>query len=187
MKEEIKKAVDVLKNGGLLLYPTDTVWGIGCDATNAEAVAKIYALKKSENKTSMLVLVPSIDKAACYADKAPAIAWELMEMADKPLTLILPGARGVASNLIPAEKTLGMRVPEHEFCQALLKSFGRPLVSTSANVSGEKSPATFEEISEVIKNGVDMVIDRKFEGVATGKPSSIVMIDETAQIKILRP
>lgn len=186
MKEEVKKAVDVLKNGGLILYPTDTVWGIGCDATNVEAVAKIYALKKSENKTSMLVLVGNIDKAACYVDKAPAIAWELMEMSDKPLTLILPGARGVAANLIPAEKTLGMRVPEHEFCQALLKSFGRPLVSTSANISGEKNPMTFEDISEEIKNGVDMVVNRKFEGVTTGKPSSIMMIDQTAQIKIIR-
>lgn len=186
IKEEVKKAVEVLKSGGLILYPTDTVWGIGCDATNSEAVAKIYALKKSDNKTSMLVLAGSIDRAACYVTNAPPIAWELMEVTDKPLTLILPGATGVAQNLIPEEKTLGIRVPDHEFCKMVLRSLGRPLVSTSANISGEKSPMTFDDISDEIKNGVDMIIDRAYEGHSTGRPSSIVMIDATAQIKIIR-
>lgn len=187
MKEEIQKAVEILKSGGLILYPTDTVWGIGCDATNEKAVAKIYALKKSENKTSMLVLTDSIDRAACYTTKAPEIAWELMEVTDKPLTLILEGATGVAQNLIPDEGTIGIRVPDHDFCKRLIKSFGRPLVSTSANLSGEKSPVTFDQISEEIKRGVDFVIDRAFEGKPTGKPSSIIMVDHTSQIKIIRP
>lgn len=186
IKEEVKKAVEVLKSGGLILYPTDTVWGIGCDATNSEAVEKIYALKKSNNKTSMLVLTDSIDRAACYVTNAPSIAWELMEVTDKPLTLILPGATGVAHNLIPEEKTLGIRVPDHEFCKMVTRALGRPLVSTSANISGEKSPMTLDEISEKIKTGVDMIIDRAYEGHPTGKPSSIVMVDATAQIKIIR-
>lgn len=186
MKEEIQKAVEVLKSGGLILYPTDTVWGIGCDATNEKAVAQIYALKKSVNKTSMLILTDSIDRAACYTTKAPDIAWELMEVTDKPLTLILEGAAGVAQNLIPDEGTIGIRVPDHEFCKKLIRALGRPLVSTSANVSGEKSPVTFDQISEEIKQGVNMIIDRAFEGRPTGKPSSIVMIDRTSQIKIIR-
>lgn len=186
MKEEIQKAVEVLKSGGLILYPTDTVWGIGCDATNEKAVAQIYALKKSVNKTSMLILTDSIDRAACYTTKAPDIAWELMEVTDKPLTLILEGAAGVAQNLIPDEGTIGIRVPDHEFCKKLIRALGRPLVSTSANVSGEKSPVAFDQISEEIKQGVNMIIDRAFEGRPTGKPSSIVMIDHTSQIKIIR-
>lgn len=187
MKEEIQKAVEILKSGGLILYPTDTVWGIGCDATNEKAVAKIYALKKSENKTSMLVLTDSIDRAACYTTKAPEIAWELMEVTDKPLTLILEGATGVAQNLIPDEGTIGIRVPDHEFCKRLIKSLGRPMVSTSANLSGEKSPITFDQIREEIKRGVDLVVDRAYEGKPTGKPSSIIMVDHTSQIKIIRP
>lgn len=187
MKEEIQKAVEILKSGGLILYPTDTVWGIGCDATNEKAVAKIYALKKSENKTSMLVLTDSIDRAACYTTKAPEIAWELMEVTDKPLTLILEGATGVAQNLIPDEGTIGIRVPDHEFCKRLIKSLGRPMVSTSANLSGEKSPVSFDQIREEIKRGVDLVVDRAYEGKPTGKPSSIIMVDHTSQIKIIRP
>lgn len=187
MKEEIKKIIEILKKGGILLYPTDTVWGIGCDATNSEAVAKIYALKKSDNKKSMLVLVDSVDRAACYATKAPSIAWELIEVTNKPLTLILPGAKGVAENLIPEEKTIGIRVPEHEFCKQLTRALGRPLVSTSANISGEKSPTTFDEISEEIKKGVDFIVNREYEGSPTGSPSSIIMVDESAQIKIIRP
>lgn len=186
MKEEIKKAVEILKAGGIILYPTDTIWGIGCDATNEEAVAKIYKLKQSDNKTSMLVLVPSIDKAACFVKENIDIAWELMDVSDKPLTLILPNACGVAKNLIPAERTIGMRVPKHDFCLALMRSFGRPLVSTSANITGEKSPSSFNKISDKIKKGVDMIIDIKFEGAPTGKPSSIILIDETSQIKIIR-
>lgn len=186
MKEEVKKAVEVLKSGGIILYPTDTVWGIGCDATNKEAVAKIYALKKSDDKKSMLVLVDSIDRAACYASKAPDVAWELIEVSDKPLTLILPGAVAVAENLIPEEKTIGIRVPDHEFCKMLTRTLGRAVVSTSANITGEKTALKFEDISDVIKKGVDMIIDRRFEGAPTGKPSSIIEVDTTAQIKIIR-
>lgn len=187
MKEEVKRVVEVLKSGGIILYPTDTVWGVGCDATNSEAVAKIYALKRSENKQGMLVLVDTVDKAATYVERAPDIAWELMEVSDKPLTLILPGAVGVAANLIPEDKTIGMRLVDHAFCRMVIRNLGRPVVSTSANISGEKSPATYEDISEHIKNGVDLIVDRAFEGHPTGKPSGIVSVDATAQIKIIRP
>ena len=136
MQREADEAVRVLREGGLILYPTDTVWGIGCDATNAAAVERIYRLKRSENKKSMLVLCASAEMTVRYVNKAPGIAFDVMEMATKPLTLILPGAVGVAGNLIPEEGTLGVRVPDHEFCRLLLRGLRRPLVSTSANLSG---------------------------------------------------
>ena len=137
MKEEIERAVEVLHRGGIILYPTDTVWGIGCDATDETAVERVYQLKRSCNKKGMIVLTESIDRVGCYFRNIPAVAWDLLECADKPLTLILPGACGVAKNLVPEEGTLAVRVPDHAFCRNLLHRFGRPLVSTSANISGE--------------------------------------------------
>lgn len=186
MKEEIAKAVETLRKGGLILYPTDTVWGIGCDATNAEAVAKIYALKKSENKKSMIVLVDSLDRANLYVNNAPDVAWQLMELADKPLTLILPNACCVADNLIPEEGTLGIRVPDHEFCHQLLRRFGKPIVSTSANISGEVAPMDYAGITNAIKKGVDFVVNARFEGNPTHQPSSIIQLGEGGEIKIIR-
>lgn len=186
MKEEIEKAIEVLKGGGLILYPTDTVWGIGCDATNDAAVEKVYALKKSVNKKSMLVLVRDLDHVSKYADKIPGVAWELLEVADTPLTLILPNGRGVSEKLIPEERTLGIRVPKHAFCEELLKKFNRPIVSTSANISGAPAPARFEEIGEEIRKGVDYIVPKRYEGSPTFAPSSIIAIDETAAIKIIR-
>ena len=130
MQRAVEECVEVLRKGGIILYPTDTVWGIGCDATNEEAVARVYALKCSEDKHAMLCLCRDADMIVRYVNRAPGIAFEVMEMADKPLTAILPGAVGVAPNLIPEAKTLGVRVPKHDFCQALLRKFGRPIVST---------------------------------------------------------
>jgi len=186
MEKEIELALEVLRKGGLILYPTDTVWGIGCDATNAEAVARIYALKRSENKHSMLVLCESADMVVRYVDKAPRIAFEVMEMATKPLTLILPGATGVAANLIPDTGTLGVRVPDHEFCHKLLRKFGRPIVSTSANISGEETPKNLAEVSREIIDGVDFVVNPRFQGRPTGKPSSIIAFGEGGEVKIIR-
>lgn len=186
MQEEIIRAVEVLRKGGIIVYPTDTVWGIGCDATNADAVAKIYALKKSENKKGMIVLVDSIDNVVKYFSKVPQVAWELLEISDKPLTLILPGAMGVAPNLIPDEKTLAVRVPDHQFCRQLIKRLGRPLVSTSANISGDHTPVSFNEIDSHITDGVDYVVDAKYEVCATGKASSIIQLGEGGEIKIIR-
>jgi L-threonylcarbamoyladenylate synthase len=186
MKEEVQKAVEVLKRGGLLLYPTDTVWGVGCDATNEEAVARIYALKRSADKHAMTVLVASADDVGRYVKRVPEVAWQLLEVASAPLTLILPGGVGIAPNLIPDAGTIGIRVPAHDFCHALLRRLGRPLVSTSANISGEPTPLTFGEIPAAIREGVDMVVPQKFEGHPTRKPSSIIMLGEGGEIKIIR-
>lgn len=186
MQEEIERAVEVLHSGGVIVYPTDTVWGVGCDATNPEAVARVYALKRSENKKGMIVLVDSICNVARYFRRVPPVAWDLLECADKPLTLILPGAVGVASNLIPEEGTLAVRVPDHAFCRKLVQRLGRPLVSTSANLSGGATPKRFEEIDPAILAGADHVVDPRWEGHSTRKASSIILLGEGGEVKIIR-
>ncbi len=186
MKEAINRAVEVMREGGIILYPTDTVWGIGCDASSPEAVEKIYALKRSENKKSMLILCSSVDNVLRYSSSAPAIAFEVMDVIDKPTTVILPGATGVAANLIPEERTIGVRVPNHEFCQQLLRRFGRAIVSTSANISGEATPLYFNDISPEIIAGVDYIVDKKFEGEPTRLPSSIIAFNSLGGVSIIR-
>lgn len=186
LRREVDEAVRILREGGIILYPTDTVWGLGCDATNAEAVDRIYRLKRSENKKSMLVLCASADMVVRYVNRAPGIAFEVMEMATSPLTLILPGATGVAANLIPDEGTLGIRVPDHEFCRRMLRALQRPVVSTSANISGEATPAGLQEVSREIIDGVDFVVNPRFEGKPTRKASSIIAFGEGGEVKIIR-
>ena len=186
LQQEVEATVEVLRKRGIILYPTDTVWGIGCDATDEKAVARIYALKRSENKKSMLVLCGSADMAVRYVNRAPGIAFEVQEMATSPLTLILPGATGVAPNLIPEEGTLGIRIPDHEFCREVLRRFNRPVVSTSANISGEPAPKRLPEIAREIIDGVDYVVDPRFEGHPTGKPRSIIAFTEEGGVNNLR-
>lgn len=186
MQKAVEKCVEVLKAGGLILYPTDTVWGIGCDATNVEAVERVYKLKQSEDKHSMLCLMRDADMIVRYVNRAPGIAFEVMELSDKPLTAILPGAVGVAENLIPEAKTLGVRIPQHEFCQALLRKFGKPIVSTSANISGEPTAKRLKEVVQEIIDGVDYVVNPRFEGKPTLKPSSIIAFGEGGEVEIIR-
>ena len=186
MQKAVEQCVEILRAGGLILYPTDTIWGIGCDATNEEAVAKVYALKRSEEKTSMLCLMRDADMIVRYVNKAPGIAFEVMELSDKPLTAILPGAVGVAKNLIPESQTLGVRIPQHEFCQALLRKFGRPIVSTSANISGEPAAKRLKDVDEEIIKGVDYVVHPRLEGKPTLKPSSIIAFGEGGEVEIIR-
>ena len=186
MLKAVENCIEVLRDGGLILYPTDTVWGIGCDATNEEAVKKIYALKRSEDKHSMLCLMRDADMIVRYVNKAPGIAFEVMELSDKPLTAILPGAVGVAESLIPETKTLGVRIPQHDFCQALLRKFGKPIVSTSANISGEPTAKRLKDVVPEIVNGVDYVVHPRFEGKPTLKPSSIIAFGEGGEVEIIR-
>ena len=186
MEQAVTEAVRILREGGVILYPTDTVWGIGCDAANAEAVERIYALKRSQNKKSMLVLCQSADMVVRYVHRAPGVAFEVMEMASSPLTLILPGAAGLAPNLIPEEGTLGVRVPDHAFCQGMLARLGRPIVSTSANISGEATPVGLQDVAREIIDGVDFVVNPRFEGKPTRKASSIIAFGEGGEVKIIR-
>ncbi|MEG1635016.1 MAG: L-threonylcarbamoyladenylate synthase [Rikenellaceae bacterium] len=182
----IEQVVDILKKGGIILYPTDTVWGIGCDATNAEAVAKIYALKQRSESKSMIVIMDSLDRVSLFFNDLPAVAYELMELSDKPLTLILDSPKRIASNLVADDDTLAVRVADHEFCKAVCRKLARPLVSTSANISGEPTPTKFEEINSVIKEGVDLVVDKIYQKGATGKPSSIIKLGKDRSVKIIR-
>ena len=155
MTEDIKKACEVMAAGGIILYPTDTIWGIGCDATNEKAVQRVYELKRRTDNKAMLVLMDSEAKLDRYVSDVPDIAWDLISVSDKPLTIIYSSAKNLATNLLGADGSVGIRITNEEFSKKLCERFRKPLVSTSANVSGEPSPVNFSEVSEVIKEGVE--------------------------------
>lgn len=185
-KEEISKTLKVLNEGGLILYPTDTIWGIGCDATNSEAVKKIYDLKKRMDSKSMLVLVDNDETLNRYVDDIPEVAFELIEATDRPLTIIYDHPVGVAPNLLAEDGSLGIRIIEDPFCRELCRRLRKPLVSTSANISGQKSPSNFSQISEEIKNGVDYVVEYRQNEQSASKPSNIIKLSDGGVIKIIR-
>lgn len=186
MVEQIKKAVEVLRKGGVILYPTDTVWGIGCDATNRDAVAKVYEIKKRSDSKSLVLLASNLDMVCRYVKEIPEMAVQLVEVNDKPMTIIYPGAMGLAENVVAEDGTVGIRIPMMDFCQQLVARFGRPLVSTSANISGEATPRKFSEIPESIRSAVDFVVDTVFEKGATGQASSIIKVGLDYSIEIIR-
>lgn len=183
---EVKHAVEVLRAGGVILYPTDTVWGIGCDATNEEAVKRVYEIKKRSDAKSMLVLVDSMAKLQAYVDEVPDIAWDLVELSEKPLTIIYPGARNLAKNLVPEENTIGIRVTNEAFSKSLCERFRKPVVSTSANISGEPTPANYSQISDEIKNGVDYIVGCRQNETELSAPSSIIKLEKGNVFKIIR-
>jgi Sua5/YciO/YrdC/YwlC family protein len=186
MEEEIKKACEVLKTGGVILYPTDTIWGIGCDATNEKAVRRIYEIKRRSDTKSMLVLVDSPAKLDFHVEEVPAIAYDLIELSDKPLTLIYSGARNLASNLIAQDGSVGIRVTNEAFSSTLCRQFRKPLVSTSANISGQPSPALFSEINEEIIRSVDYVVNYRQNEKSRSKPSGIIQLGKNGLFKIIR-
>jgi L-threonylcarbamoyladenylate synthase len=186
MHDDIKKALEVLKNGGIILYPTDTIWGIGCDATNEKAVEKIYQIKKREDSKSMLVLMENPALLERYVTEVPEIAWDLIEIATTPLTVIFSNAKNLAKNLIAEDGSIGIRFTKEAFSSQLLQRFRRPLVSTSANISGEKSPAYFDEISEEIKKQVDYMVEYRQNDTTPSQPSSIIKLGVGGQIEIIR-
>lgn len=186
MHNEIKKAVEVLKSGGIILYPTDTIWGIGCDATNPEAVARIYQIKKRKDSKSMLVLMENPALLDRYVNDVPEIAWDLVEISTKPLTVIYPGAKNLAANLIADDGSIGIRFTKEEFTTKLLQRFRRPVVSTSANISGQKSSAFFDGISEEIKNQMDYIVEYRQDDINPAQPSSIIKLWPGGRIDIIR-
>ena len=185
INQEVHNAYEVIKNGGIILYPTDTVWGIGCDATNADAVAKIYALKQREESKSMICLMNGEKMMYNVFKEIPDVAWEIWDLSEKPTTLILDNPRNVASNIIAEDKTLGVRIVKEPFCFKLLERMKRPLVSTSANISGNFSPKTFKEISPEIIKGVDYVVNLQRDKICD-KPSTIIKLSLDNQVKIIR-
>jgi L-threonylcarbamoyladenylate synthase len=186
MDKQIKLAVDVLKKGGTILYPTDTIWGLGCDATNAEAVAKIYSIKKRAESKSLVTLVNDMDMIGRYIREIPQIAIELLEVNDAPMTIIYPGAIGLAKNVVAEDGTVGIRIPNNEFCKQLIFRLHRPIVSTSANISGEPAPQSFKDIPEEIKNSVDLIIDKSMEEESTHQASQIIKVGIKGEIIVIR-
>ena len=186
MQEDIRNACKVMQEGGIILYPTDTIWGIGCDATNEAAVKRIYKLKRRDDSKSMLLLLDNPIKLRTYIEGVPDMAWDLIELTDKPLTIIYEGARNLASNLVAADGSIGIRITEEPFSSGLCRQFRKPIVSTSANVSGEPSPASFADISEVIKKGVDYIVSYRQKERAKATASSIVKLAKDGTIQIIR-
>ena len=189
-KEDLQQALRVLRAGGIILYPTDTVWGIGCDATNEEAVAKIYALKKREDTKSMLVLLDSAAKLDYYVDvpeSAEMLIGATLNDGAKPMTIIYPKARHLAPNLIAEDGSIGIRITSEPFSQALCAQLKRPIVSTSANISGEPTPKFFREISEAIIDNTDYVCLFRRDDEAPHEPSTIIKINADNSFKIIRP
>lgn len=186
MKDDIRKAVDIMKAGGIILYPTDTIWGIGCDATNTEAVQKVYNLKQRSDNKALIVLIDNPIKLNYYLTDTPDIAWDLIDLSDKPLTIIYNNARNIADNLISDDGSIAIRVTEEKFSQELCKCFRKAIVSTSANISGEKSPQNFSEISDAIKKGVDYIVSYRQNDTSKAKPSSIIKLSNNGEVKIIR-
>ena len=175
-----------MREGGVILYPTDTVWGIGCDATNEDAVRRVYEIKQRQDSKAMLVLVDSSVKVDFYVRDVPEVAWDLIDLADKPLTIIYSGACNLAANLLAEDGSVGIRVTNEEFSKRLCQQFRKAIVSTSANISGQPSPKNFSEISEEVKSAVDYIVGYRQEEMSNPKPSSIIKLGKGGVIKIIR-
>lgn len=186
MEEEIKNALEVLRKGGTILYPTDTVWGLGCDARNKDAVAKLFKIKQRADYKSMVILVSDETMINRHVKDVPEVAWELIESAEEPLTIIYPDGRMLADKLIAADNSIGIRLVKDEFCNKLIHKFTKPLVSTSANISGEPTPMSFSEIKLDILNQVDYIVNYRQKETNNPKPSSIIKIAMNGEIKIIR-
>ena len=187
-KQDLQQALFVLREGGVILYPTDTVWGIGCDATNADAVARVYEIKKRVDSKAMLVLLDGAGKLQGYVDKVPETAWLLLEASEgqRPMTIIYPKAKNLAPNLLAEDGSVGIRITSEPFTKALCEQLRHPIVSTSANISGEPTAKTFKEISQELLETVDYVCQFRRNDTTTYKPSSIIKIDENERITIIR-
>ena len=185
-EEDIRNACQTMQKGGLILYPTDTIWGIGCDATNEEAVRRVYELKRRVDNKAMLVLVDSAARLETYVEEVPDIAWNLIEVADGPLTIIYDKGRNLASNLLGEDGSVGIRVTQEAFSQKLCFQFRKPLVSTSANVSGEPSPANCGEISDIIKQGVDYIVNYRQDDRQKAAPSHIIKLSKGGLFQLIR-
>ena len=203
MEEIISQTLKVLREGGIILYPTDTVWGLGCDATNPEAVAKIYSIKKRSESKSLVLLASSLDQIALFVKEIPPMAIDLIEVNDRPMTLIYPEAKSypapalgeqakadryhLAWNAVADDGSVGIRIPMMEFCTRLTYKLGRPIVSTSANISGEPTPKKFADIPDEIKNAVDYVVPSRLEALSSGLASQIIKIGMGGEVEIIRP
>jgi L-threonylcarbamoyladenylate synthase len=186
LKEEVNNALEVLKNGGLILYPTDTIWGIGCDATNPKAVEKVFKLKGRPDEKSLIILLDTESKLPGYVSDVPEIAYDLIEFAENPLTIVYSGAKNLAPNAVASDGSIGIRIVRHDFCQQLIQRFRKPIVSTSANISGEPSPLRFQDISPAIFSQVDYVVNWEQDGVNDRKASTIMKLEPGGKFTFIR-
>lgn len=184
--DDIKNALKVLRAGGVILYPTDTVWGLGCDATNAEAVRKVYAIKNREDSKSLIILVNSVDMLSRYVYNPPDVALQMAELTDRPLTIVYDRGRSLAEGVTSTDGSVGVRLCNDPFCDDLIMALRKPLVSTSANISGEDAPVLFDEISEEIKAAVDYVCLWRQDDRSRAKASSVIRVSGNGVVKILR-
>ena len=194
-KQTIDQALEVLKRGGVILYPTDTVWGIGCDATNSEAVRRVFEIKRRSGAKSLVLLASDLDMVARYIKEIPSIAIDLVEVNDAPMTIVYPGAQGLAPEVVAEDGSVGIRIPYvdaegpaagAQFCRELMRRLRRPLVSTSANISGEPTPERFSDISDEIKSAVDFTVPKCFDGGSTGRASQIIKLGLRGEVEIIR-
>lgn len=186
LRDEVAKAFKIIQGGGIILYPTDTIWGIGCDATNTEAVQKIYKLKQRDEAKSMLILLDTDNKLPAYINDVPDLAYDLFEFAENPLTLVMPGAKNISSALIAPDGSIGVRISSHPFCQQLIQRLRKPLVSTSANISGKPSPQYFSQVDPEIIDGVDYVVDIDQHSMEIKNPSTIMRLSPNGSFEFLR-
>ncbi|MFC4212605.1 L-threonylcarbamoyladenylate synthase [Pedobacter lithocola] len=184
--DEINKALETLKSGGVILYPTDTIWGLGCDATNPDAVDKILKIKNRPKEKSVIILLDNDNKIQSYINEVPEVAYDLIEYAENPLTIIFSGAKNLAANVINEDGSVGIRVVKHDFCTALIQRFRKPIVSTSANLSGEPSPKNFDDVSASITKAVDYIVDFEQEDRTLRKPSTIMKLAPGGQFEFIR-
>jgi L-threonylcarbamoyladenylate synthase len=186
LKDQVANAFKIIQEGGIILYPTDTIWGIGCDATNSDAINRIYQLKNRDEAKSMIILLDTENKLESYVQQVPPIAYDLIEFAESPLTLVMPGAKNISPALISEDGSIGVRIAKHDFCQQLIQRLRKPLVSTSANISGKPSPRNFGEIDREIIDGVDYVVDLEQHDMTRKKPSTIMRLDPDGRFEFIR-
>lgn len=186
-KNDLEQCLTVLQHGGIILYPTDTVWGIGCDATNENAVAKIYALKNRIESKSMIILMAEESQILYYTSPQTNQVFDYLKGIHKPVTVIYPNAKNLAKNIINTDRTVGIRIAKDDFCKALITALGKPIVSTSANISGYPTPGLFSDIDVQIKNGVDYVVKYRQDDDQPASPSTIIKIKDDGNIEIIRP
>jgi len=185
MQQEINNAIEVLKRGGIILYPTDTVWGIGCDATHPDAIKKVYELKRRADAKSLICLVHDFKMLNQFVEDIPEVAYDILKYAAKPTTIIYDDPIRIAENLIADDNSLAFRVVQDDFCKRLIKKFRFPIVATSANISGEKTPGSFKEISAEILEGVDYVVNLH-KSKKSAKPSAIIKLQNNGNVKVIR-
>ena len=186
MQEEITKAIEILKSGGTILYPTDTIWGIGCDATNKEAVKKVFEIKGRAESKSLIILIDNETKLNRYLKDIPALAYDLIDCSEKPLTIIYSDAKNLAKNVINEDGSIGIRIVKDEFCKKLIEKFGKPIVSTSANISGDPTPECFKEINPIILSRVDYVVNLRQNETSKNQPSGIIKLGMSGEVKVIR-